>query len=126
MITALNVSWKKTKIKWPNDYIKYDLFPKTYKNHSKVYTFYDDESHLLFCEYCIIPGSSKKITELQENCRDNLLILEIIKCNYSSFEEIQGDFRILYGAYKYLNFELNVKKKRLKIKWKSFLQILKI
>ena len=78
----------KHKNKIPNDYIKYDLFPKTCKNHSKVYIFYDDESHLLFCEYCIIRGSVKKITELQENCRDNLLSnFNEIKESYSKYYE---------------------------------------
>ena len=79
---------EKNKNKMPNDYIKYDLLPKTCKNHSKVYTFYDDERHLLFCEYCIIPGSAKKIIELQENCRDNLLSnFKEIKESYSKYYE---------------------------------------
>lgn len=38
------------------------------------------------------------------------LIIEIIKNNYSSFEQINGDFRILYESYKYLKSELNNKK----------------
>lgn len=38
------------------------------------------------------------------------LIIEIIKRNYSCFAKIEGDFRILYESYNYLNYKLNVNK----------------
>lgn len=78
----------KNNNKIPNNYIKSDSFSKVCKNHFKNYLYYDPKSHLLFCQYCIIPNSAKKISELKKDCNNNLLLNDFeIKENYSKYYE---------------------------------------
>jgi len=57
-----------------------------------------------------IEEKSEIINLLRTRNKIQHLIIEIIKRNHSCFAKIEGDFRILYESYNYLNYDLNVNK----------------
>ena len=57
-----------------------------------------------------IEEKSEIINLLRTRNKIQHLIIEIIKRNYSCFAKIEGDFRILYESYNYMNYDLNVNK----------------
>ena len=46
-----------------NNYIKHDLLLTKCIYHFTRYSYYDEERHCFFCEYCDIPNTSKKLNE---------------------------------------------------------------
>jgi hypothetical protein len=63
-----------------------------------------------------IEEKSEIINLLKTRNKIQHLIIEIIKKNYYCFTKIEGDFRILYESYNYLNYDLNINKKNVQKK----------